>query len=140
MKDKNTIFLYKLGLILFIVLLPLYILLNCFELKYRLFLFPCLFHKLTKLYCPGCGGTRAVMSLLNGNMIASIKYNPIVVYGTCLYAWFMLSNTVSFITRGKFKIGMKYSDKYIWLGLALMIISCIAKNIILIVFKTAPIA
>lgn len=140
MKDKDNILLYKLGLILFVLLLLLYILLNNFELKYRLFLFPCLFHKLTTLYCPGCGGTRAVMSLLNGNVITSIKYNPVVVYGASLYVWFMVSNTICIVTKGKLQIGMKFSDKYIWFGLALMILSCIAKNLILLVFKTAPIA
>lgn len=36
---------------------------------------PCLFHKFTGLYCPGCGITRAIFSLLEFNIVAAIKYN-----------------------------------------------------------------
>ena len=31
--------------------------------------FPCLFHLATGYYCPGCGGTRAIASLLHGQVI-----------------------------------------------------------------------
>ena len=43
---------------------------------------PCPFHFLTGLYCPGCGGTRAVMALLTGNWKASLYYHPFVLYMT----------------------------------------------------------
>ena len=42
--------------------------------------FPCLFHLLTGLYCPGCGGTRAFRALLAGNLLLSIRYHPLVAY------------------------------------------------------------
>lgn len=41
---------------------------------------PCLFHLLTGLYCPGCGGTRAVWYLLHGQILKSIQYHPLVPY------------------------------------------------------------
>lgn len=41
---------------------------------------PCLFHLLTGLYCPGCGGTRAVWYLLHGRIFESIRYHPLVPY------------------------------------------------------------
>ncbi|MCI8516940.1 MAG: DUF2752 domain-containing protein [Hungatella sp.] len=41
--------------------------------------FPCLFHALTGLYCPGCGGTRAVGYLLHGDLIKSLQYHPLPV-------------------------------------------------------------
>ena len=42
--------------------------------------FPCLFHFITGLYCPGCGGTRAVRALLQGDVVKSFCYHPFVVY------------------------------------------------------------
>lgn len=41
---------------------------------------PCVFQSLTGLYCPGCGGTRAVRSLLKGDFLMSFQYHPLVLY------------------------------------------------------------
>ena len=40
---------------------------------------PCIFHKITNLYCPGCGITRAIFSLMEFNIIAAIKYNLLII-------------------------------------------------------------
>lgn len=42
--------------------------------------FPCLFHLVTGLYCPGCGGTRAVRLMLQGRWLLSFQYHPFVLY------------------------------------------------------------
>jgi hypothetical protein len=39
----------------------------------------CPFYKLTSLYCPGCGSTRALHALLNGNMLGALNMNPLLV-------------------------------------------------------------
>lgn len=41
---------------------------------------PCAFNFFTGLYCPGCGGTRAVKALLHGNLRMSFQYHPLVIY------------------------------------------------------------
>lgn len=44
------------------------------------FKMPCLFQQMTGLYCPGCGGTRAVRALLAGHPFLSFLYHPVVPY------------------------------------------------------------
>ncbi len=39
----------------------------------------CLFHALTGLQCPGCGGLRAVHRLLHGDIAAAWHFNPLLV-------------------------------------------------------------
>ena len=36
---------------------------------------PCIFHVITGLDCPGCGNTRAVLSLIQLNFSEMLKYN-----------------------------------------------------------------
>ena len=36
---------------------------------------PCAFYRVSGLYCPGCGNTRSVLSLLEGHIWLSLRYN-----------------------------------------------------------------
>ena len=62
---------------------------------------PCMIHSMTGYYCPGCGGTRATYALLHGKIITSLYYHPIVVYGVVVGGWFMISQTIERLSRGK---------------------------------------
>jgi len=39
----------------------------------------CLFHALTGLQCPGCGGLRAAHRLLHGDLAGAFHFNPLMV-------------------------------------------------------------
>ena len=41
--------------------------------------FKCVFHEITNLYCPGCGITRAIFSLMELDIIEAIKYNILII-------------------------------------------------------------
>lgn len=49
-----------------------------FALKYVM-LPECNFYKWTGLYCPGCGDTRAVIALMNGDILLSLRQNALIV-------------------------------------------------------------
>lgn len=40
--------------------------------------------------CPGCGGTRAVESLITGNLPSAFSYNPIITLGIIFIAIYCL--------------------------------------------------
>jgi hypothetical protein len=40
---------------------------------------PCPFYLLTGAFCPGCGALRAIHSLLHGQLVRAIGFNPLLV-------------------------------------------------------------
>ncbi|MDR7855475.1 DUF2752 domain-containing protein [Tissierella sp.] len=41
-------------------------------------IFPCIFNEITGLYCPGCGMTRAVNSILRFDFYQALRYNALI--------------------------------------------------------------
>lgn len=95
---------------------------------------PCIFNVVTGLYCPGCGGTRAVKALINGHILKSIWYHPFVFYGVVVYLWFMISHTIRKFINSNVK-GMKYRNIYLYIWLLILILNFIIRNILLIKFN-----
>ncbi len=56
---------------------------------------PCLFHRLTGLWCPGCGTTRALHQLLHGNLAAAIRLNPLAILMLPLVGYLVARDSAS---------------------------------------------
>ena len=52
---------------------------------------PCLFHKITKLYCPGCGVTRMIDALFHFNIYKAISYNAYVFSLLILFIIYLIA-------------------------------------------------
>ncbi len=113
----------------------LYLLYRLLPLPYEKLMIPCIFYSATGLYCPGCGGTRAVSALLHGKFLTSFICHPLVVCTAIMGGWFLLSQSIERLSRHRIKIGMKYRDFYIWAALGIVIINFIVKNILLLVWN-----
>ncbi|MCR8634236.1 DUF2752 domain-containing protein [Paenibacillus sp. N5-1-1-5] len=53
---------------------------------------PCVFHELTGFYCPGCGMTRAVLSLLKLDFYQAFRYNPLLFLILPMYITYTIAN------------------------------------------------
>ncbi|MEI8063947.1 MAG: DUF2752 domain-containing protein [Verrucomicrobiota bacterium] len=56
---------------------------------------PCFFHKLTGLYCPGCGSTRALHQLLHGNLADALHFNPLAVLALPVLGYLVVRRSAS---------------------------------------------
>lgn len=94
--------------------------------------YPCLFRAVTKIYCPGCGGTRAVYLLLTGHPVLSFLYHPIVLYTVfaCVYigARFAIDALIPPVGRKPFCL----TPVWLWVALAILLVNWGVKNFFLL--------
>ena len=69
--------------------------------------------------------------LLQGHVLKSLYYHPIVVYTAVFGSLFMISQTIQRLSKGKIAIGMRYRDIYLWIALGLVLANCLIKNLVL---------
>lgn len=122
-----------------IALILLYIILrNVFHFDIIDYANGCTLNKWTGLYCPGCGGTRAVFALARGNLLKSLYLHPFVPYTAVVGGWFMMTQTIERLSRGKLKIALHFRMIYVWIALALILLNVIWKNAVLLATGIPP--
>lgn len=127
--DKTEDMLYKLGW--------LFLIFGC--VGYHLYRYvlipllpdiPCVFLQVTGIYCPGCGGTRAVDALLRGQLIQSFLYHPLVLYTVVIFGGFMLTNTLERLHVPHIK-GWRYHAWHFYGALIVLGVNWVVKNLLL---------
>ena len=98
---------------------------------------PCLFHLITGLYCPGCGGTRACRYLARGEIVQSLWYHPLVIYmaviGTVEAVTYVLARV-----RKKPQLYLGHLVTFTNIGVVIVIVNMIVKNFMLLVLGIDP--
>lgn len=93
--------------------------------------FPCVFQLLTGLYCPGCGGTRALKYLLHGDIRKSLQYHPLVCYMAAVLLVEVLSWGLAKIFHNP-KLHIGRYDGFVYLGIGIILVNWIWKNYMLV--------
>ena len=106
---KKILVIFSLGILYIVILL-----------EYEIGI-PCIFHELTGLYCPGCGGNRVVLSLIKLNPYQALKYNLLITF---LIPFFFIYLFYKYILNGKKRLP-KWS---MYLLLIVAIIFAILRN------------
>lgn len=102
------------------------------EILRLMFHLPCLFHLLTGLYCPGCGGTRAVGYLLTGQIAKSIQYHPLVLYAAVVIAAEAVTHVIAKLTKHPgWYLG--HEKFFLYLAIGIVAANWVFKNYMLVV-------
>ena len=87
----------------------------------------CVFYEKFHLYCPGCGGTHAVLCLLHGDIVGSFFYHPFVLYAAAVYSIFFFSN----ILFGLSVVRRRYALRpaHFIAAIVIILLQCLVKNV-----------
>lgn len=83
------------------------------------------------LYCPGCGGTRALIALFHGQFFRALWYHPAFALGAVWWIVYMGSQTI-WRLRGHKGWVLRYSDRWLLELVLIAGINCIVRNLLLV--------
>ena len=81
------------------------------------------------VYCPGCGGTRALIALARGQIGEALRCHLPVVVTLVLAAAYLLTQTV-WRLRGKRGWALHYRPSWPVLLVGLFLVNCLARNVL----------
>ena len=87
---------------------------------------PCIFHKITGFYCPGCGITRMFISIFQLDFKQAFNYNEFAFCLLVISIIYLIINTIYFIITKK---QIKIPNIIIYIILICLIIFGIIRNI-----------
>lgn len=117
MQPKNRV---KIGIFLFFLFIIYYLLNKKIGIG-----IPCVFHELTGLYCPGCGITRLLFSLLELNFFQAFRSNPLVFILLILIILYLILKLI----LKRFNINLTIPNYIYYFLLIIVILFGILRNI-----------
>ena len=94
----------------------------------------CWVYRTFHLYCPGCGGTRALEALARGELLRALWLHPIVP-GTAVWVFIYLTSQTLRRLRGGRGWALRYHEGWVTAFFVLLLIQWIVKNVLLLGFS-----
>ena len=89
---------------------------------------PCIVHSLTGLYCPGCGASRALASLLRFDFYGAFRWNPLLVVVFPFALFYLVWGSFSFVRCGRNTLDDHLPTKLLWALVAVMLLYFVLRN------------
>lgn len=124
---------YQLSTISLVVSLGFFLYYHTYHMELNLSVAPCMPLSLLHIYCPGCGGTRALKAMLDLKFIQAFLCNPFIIYCFIMFLYYYIGTSISILTKGKIRI-FKFSFWIIYLGIGIFIVNCILRNVLAIAY------
>lgn len=93
---------------------------------------PCGLKMYFHLYCPGCGGTRAVDAFLHGHFLHSLLLQPLITYLFLYFLSYYIPSLLLLFGIRKKEINYRIYIYILWGMLALIILFFIGRNLLMI--------
>ena len=89
-----------------------------------------------RVYCPGCGGTRAVIALAHGQLLRALYYHPVVPVTAALGTVYLGSQTL-WRLRGRRGWALRYDPRWPAMLVGLLLANCALRNVLWLGFEIA---
>ena len=89
----------------------------------------CIFYKYTGMYCAGCGETRAVNALLEGNVLLALRQNALIIIALLVAIILYIETILKVVFEKKFK-SLIVNYKFMWTFLGFLFVYSILRNFI----------
>ncbi|MBO6259329.1 MAG: DUF2752 domain-containing protein [Lachnospiraceae bacterium] len=93
----------------------------------------CMFNRVTGLYCPGCGGTRAFYHAVHLHFFKSVLCHPIVMYSIVVYFIFMINTLLVKLTERLGFAGYPVTVT-VYIGVGILLGQWVVRNILVFFF------
>ena len=94
----------------------------------------CKFKEILHMYCPGCGGTRAVYYLLRFNPVRSFISNPVVIVTALILADIDVRCVVAIVKNDE-QIFTRFNPKVFFIVPAVLVFNFVLRNLLLYGFS-----
>lgn len=96
---------------------------------------PCLFYEKLHIYCPACGMSHAFLYLLTGDLIKSLKANPLIFLALLFYIGYIVIQVFRIIKYRENTIYIGFPTRLFYIWCLMLLVYCMAKNLFFIYLK-----
>ena len=89
----------------------------------------CPIYALTGLYCPGCGASRAIRSLLHFDLLQALRYNAFVTVSSPFIGLYIAALSVSYVRFGEDRVSRKIPITPVVIFVSFAILYGVLRNI-----------